>query len=288
MPIQIPRREPTVAPAGAQARTRAATPPAAQVDPQARFRRAKAHCGACGEPWFGEVAFCPYCGLPSANALAGAARTPLLEVDFDPLDATPTPVARPVRARAPETRSSARRAETDWMRWAQPVGLALVAAVFVFVAGLLAVTASKHVVPKAAVTAPAGDAERSDTSAPNVEAAASTPAAPRVVVAPRPVPPPQVTQPAQSRVAAPAPSSVAAPAPPPVAARTPQPQVAAPAAPAQVTTPAPPAQVTPPTPAAQAAAPAPPTQAAVPAPQPGRNRALCSPASERAGLCSAQ
>jgi hypothetical protein len=284
MPIQIPRREPTAAPAGAQVRTRAASTPGVQVDPQARFRRAKAHCGACGEPWFGEVAFCPYCGLPSTSALAGAARTPLLEVDFDPLDATPTPViARPVRPRASETRPPATRAQTDWMRWAQPVGLALVAAVFVFVAGLLAVTASKHVVPKAAVTAPPGDAERIDTSAPNVEAAASTPAAPGVVVAPQA----RVEAPAPRQRAAPAQPQVAAPAPPPVAAPATQARVAVPPPQAQVAAPAPPAQVTAPAPPAQAAPPTPSAQVAQPA-QPGRNRALCSPASERAGLCSAQ
>jgi hypothetical protein len=284
MPIQIPRREPTAAPAGAQARTRVATQPAAQVDPQARFRRAKAHCGACGEPWFGQVAFCPYCGT-SASAAAGAAKAPLLQVDFDPLDATPTPVARPVRPRPAETRLRAKQADVDWKRWVQPIGLGMLAAVFVFVAGLLAVSASKHVAPKAAVTAPADETERSDTSAPNVEAAASTPAVSRAVVEP----PPRVVAPApQPRVAEPAartqgpaatpPPPMATPAPSSVTARTPQPQVAAPAPPAQVTAPAPPAQ---------AAAPTPPAQAAQPA-QPGRNRALCSPASEAAGLCNAQ
>jgi hypothetical protein len=267
MNIQIPRREPTAAPPGAPTRTRPGTPVGTQVDPQARFRRAKAHCGSCGEAWFGEVAYCPYCGIPSATAPVRTASTSSLVAEPDTLESTPRPVAGYLRSRAAETRVPARQRDMDWKRWAQPLALATVAAVFVFAAGQLAVTASRRAQPTTAVSAPAGDAERSDTSAAGVEAATPTTAVPRAVVEP----PPQVR----------------APAPPQATKPVPRAQVAAPG-PAPVTKPAPPAQAAAPAAPAKAAEPAPPAQVAEPAPQPARNRALCSPASEAAGLCKAQ
>ena len=34
----------------------------------ARSPGSQAHCGACGKAWFGDVAYCPYCGQKSASA----------------------------------------------------------------------------------------------------------------------------------------------------------------------------------------------------------------------------
>lgn len=35
---------------------------AVQMDSLARSLRGESFCGACGRPWFGSVAYCPYCG----------------------------------------------------------------------------------------------------------------------------------------------------------------------------------------------------------------------------------
>lgn len=71
MNVQTSRREsPALAP-GAQPRTRAA-PLQAPVDTPAAARGATAHCGFCGEAWFGAVAFCPYCGHASASAASAS------------------------------------------------------------------------------------------------------------------------------------------------------------------------------------------------------------------------
>jgi hypothetical protein len=42
------------------------------MDRQARFRHGKTNCGLCGRVWFGDVAYCPYCGRRSASAPTGA------------------------------------------------------------------------------------------------------------------------------------------------------------------------------------------------------------------------
>ncbi|MEJ7932620.1 hypothetical protein WG922_21830 [Ramlibacter sp. AN1015] len=39
-------------------------------------RLGQAHCGACGRAWFGDVDYCPYCGLPSASSPAKPAAAP--------------------------------------------------------------------------------------------------------------------------------------------------------------------------------------------------------------------
>ncbi|WBY02968.1 hypothetical protein PE066_05375 [Ramlibacter tataouinensis] len=61
-----------------QARSRVRLIMEPTMDTPAESRRAVANCGACGRAWFGQVAFCPYCGhrserVPAASAPAPAA-----------------------------------------------------------------------------------------------------------------------------------------------------------------------------------------------------------------------
>lgn len=51
-----------------EARARAGLPMDAAVDTAIESARSTASCAQCGREWFGEVAYCPYCGRPSASA----------------------------------------------------------------------------------------------------------------------------------------------------------------------------------------------------------------------------
>ncbi|HSV84416.1 MAG TPA: hypothetical protein VLK85_34885 [Ramlibacter sp.] len=78
----MPRSELIAVFPDAQTRTRAGAPLHAQLDTSAHVH-AKANCGSCGEAWFGDVAYCPYCGRPSAGAPVPTASDPPAKADFD-------------------------------------------------------------------------------------------------------------------------------------------------------------------------------------------------------------
>ena len=59
-----------------QARHRAGQSMNRPMDVPSGPRRAKANCGFCGQAWFGDVAYCPYCGRPSAGASADTGAQP--------------------------------------------------------------------------------------------------------------------------------------------------------------------------------------------------------------------
>lgn len=262
-------------PPGPQARTRAGTPLPAQAD-AAGFRRATAHCGFCGQAWFGEVAYCPYCGHPSATAPVATVPYARPEADSESFHAPSRGLAGDAGSSAAQTPSyagrerslagslreattrlfgapagaDAERPGTGRKTWAKPLALAAVLATFVLAVARLAGPDSDRPPPPAAMGAPGGDAVRGGTSEAGAGGAASTPAVPRAAIEP-PVQPVQPVRPA-----------------------TPM-QQAGPTQQAAPTQQAGPTQ--------QAA----PMQQAAPAP-PARNRSLCSTANEAAGLCNAQ
>lgn len=72
-----------------QAHTRAGPPMDVAAEMPVESARSKANCAQCGRAWFGEVAWCPYCGRPSASAPES---TP--QVHDEPPAAPPPPVPR--------------------------------------------------------------------------------------------------------------------------------------------------------------------------------------------------
>lgn len=58
---------PLAVPPDPQADTCAETAVTVTGSPPARSHRGRASCGSCGQAWFGEVAYCPYCGHASTD-----------------------------------------------------------------------------------------------------------------------------------------------------------------------------------------------------------------------------
>lgn len=144
----------------------------------AAFRQARARCRACGEPWFGEVAYCPYCGRSSASPLRG-------------------PTMRLFAARA----GADGAAGTGSMSWWKPVAIGAVVGALVVATGELVRTALSRPEAQSATRARGGEAVRSQSIEATAgkgksEPAASAPAAsappaasPRPPVAAAPAPP---------------------------------------------------------------------------------------------------
>lgn len=230
----------------------------------AEARPGQATCGACGQPWFGDVAYCPYCGRPSAGAAADtaadasaapapqAALPPVLEQEPGSAARASAAVARvthavadrvhsfagQMRASAAMAGAWADRPGIGWRVWWKPV--ATVAAL-----GVVAIAVDR-------LSTRSGDA------------AAAQETTRTTVAAPGPAP----ATPAVNAVPAPPPTTTAMGAPP-------APVRGEPAGSAQ------------PPPTEPAAAPRADTQPQAPAP-PAPRRSLCSAASEAAGLCNPQ
>jgi hypothetical protein len=191
------------------------------------IRHAKANCGFCGEAWFGDVNYCPYCGRPSASASAPTATDPPPEADSDSdwLDGSPHALAGDVPSAAGPMRAGAMRQSgtpagggaeqpgTGWKRWTKPIALATVLAALVFGVSEFAGTDSDRPGPQGAMPAPGGDAARSGTVGTSAGAAASAPPAPAVSRA-EPAPPAQQQAPAPAAAPTPTPAPAPAPAPP--------------------------------------------------------------------------
>ena len=218
MSVPTPRREPFAAPPDAQTRTGAGTTLHAQLDRPAGFRHARANCGSCGEAWFGDVAYCPYCGRPSsASAPVPAASDASPEADSDGFGGTTHALAGYVRSSADKMHSpvgtlragamrlfgapagaGAEQPGMGWKAWAKVIALATVLVAVVFAVGELATTARDRPGPQDAMRAPGGDAARSGTVEANVDVAASAPAAPRAEAEP-PAQQPAPAPPARNR-----------------------------------------------------------------------------------------
>jgi hypothetical protein len=100
------------------------TSSAGRADALAAKRRARENCRACGGAWFGEVAYCPYCGVSSASEPVAAAVDVDVDVDFPPATGNPAVSGKP------ETIAGG---SDSWKSWAKPlaagalVGVLLVA-----------------------------------------------------------------------------------------------------------------------------------------------------------------
>lgn len=121
--------------------------PAAQPGTLTESRHAGENCRSCGGRWFGEVAYCPYCGrsasspLPTAMEASTAVDAPPEAVhEWSP--ATPTALGADARS---------------WRDWATP--LAAGALVGVTVVLVVALVAGDWQAFKGAVRAPRADME---------------------------------------------------------------------------------------------------------------------------------
>jgi hypothetical protein len=97
---------------------------AARGDPLFAVRPGGEFCRSCGGPWFGEVAYCPYCGRAS------------------------TLTTDPGIAQAPQ------RPTRSWKSWAKPVIAGAVLGLVLVMAGELAIRAGVVPALKAAVQGP--------------------------------------------------------------------------------------------------------------------------------------
>ena len=161
--------------------------------------KAKAHCGSCGEAWFGDVAYCPYCGRPAS------ARVPQASAELaSALRAGPghepelVPFASVAADRSTHAFAGAEQPGRGRKSWAKPLALAAVFALLALAVSELAVPTRDKTGPQGAIRAPAGDAARSGTFELGTGVAASTPAVPRAELEPRSQPRPPVP-PARNR-----------------------------------------------------------------------------------------
>jgi hypothetical protein len=254
------------------------------LDTPAATRRGKANCGFCGKARFGDVAYCPYCGRPSASAPTGtgAHAPPAADRDAAARADAPAPAPqatlRPVLKPQPGSAASAPAADGRAMqalansihsyagrmrRFGAPAGARAEARTGQ--QGMRWVTRWMGIIASAMALALLGIAVQ-DVAERN--SARRVPAAGAAGTAPSE---------ASARVAAPR----AAPAPAPATAA-----VTAPATPNGGAS-APPAQALGAGPAMPRADTAPPQQPPAAA-TPARNRTLCSAANEAAGLCNPQ
>jgi hypothetical protein len=148
--------------------------------------KAKANCGACGEAWFGDVAYCPYCGRRSATAPAPVAASHLpAQTDFHHgQEPEVVPFISAAADRSTHVPAGAEQARRDRKRWAKPLVLATVLAVLALAVGERAVTTRDKPAPQTATRAPVSDAARSGTVEMGAGVAASTPGVPRADVQP--------------------------------------------------------------------------------------------------------
>jgi hypothetical protein len=101
------------------------TTPAARADALAARRRARDNCGACGGAWFGEVAYCPYCGRASIEAVTTVP------------DALPEALA-PQVANQPAVPADP---ADPWTSWAKPLVTGALLGVLIVVLGVLVLRA---------------------------------------------------------------------------------------------------------------------------------------------------
>ncbi|MBK0391047.1 hypothetical protein [Ramlibacter algicola] len=176
---------------------RASRAPRAAPEPSAIVHRKRMGCRGCGEPWFGAVDYCPYCGRPSAP-VRRATLPPKQEPRLDPFDATESGaaalatrtvyqhpgalrVATPAQPQAPEPRARGLRSIAITLAGA----VALVLLVLGLQDVLDRVTRARTPAIAPAVAAPAPQ-QAAPPAAAHVEPVA-TPAPP--VPAPPPAPP---------------------------------------------------------------------------------------------------
>lgn len=155
---------------------------------------AKANCGACGEAWFGDVAYCPYCGRPSAGAPVPTAPDPPAKAEaVHGHEPELVPFASAAALSGAPARAGAGQPGMGRKPWAKPLALATLLAVLALAVSELAVTTRDKPGPPSAVRGPVGDAARSGTFEMGAGVPASAPAVARADLA----------QPSQPRAPAP-------------------------------------------------------------------------------------
>lgn len=150
-----------------QARARAGMSMQTPTDKPAASLQGKANCGACGKAWFGEVAFCPYCGRRAASMLAHAAAD---ETPNEPAPASQA-IVPPALKRTPRSAAAASR----WKVWWKPI---------VAVAAALAVV----VIAVQQFKLTPGDTATAQDAAPVLKPATPPAPPPALAAAPAPVP----------------------------------------------------------------------------------------------------
>ena len=104
--------------------------PATRGDALAARRRARENCGACGGAWFGQVAYCPYCGVSSSASEPAAASDEDSDFDFD------FPAAATSAADASKPEALAGDADS-WTSWARPLASGALLGVLLVVIAML-------------------------------------------------------------------------------------------------------------------------------------------------------
>ena len=103
------------------------TAPGLRDDPLLAVRPGSEYCRSCGGPWFGEVAYCPYCGRAAASQ-------PVAPAALDPLTAGGEGMA--VGADATEDDAA------SWSSWARPLTAGAVLGVVIVLIVVLVLRAS--------------------------------------------------------------------------------------------------------------------------------------------------
>ena len=117
------------------------------MDRAAGSDHATANCGSCGRAWFGEVAYCPYCGRPSAPE----AGTPRIDAAN-----TVAPLPRQDSGSATSAPAAVEPPEMHWKAWWKPaVGVVAAATLVAVMLGQRAVTPAKKASPQDARAVPA-------------------------------------------------------------------------------------------------------------------------------------
>ena len=105
------------------------TAPVLRDDPLLAVRPGSEYCRSCGGPWFGEVAYCPYCGRAAASH-------PVAPAAIDPLTAVVEGAALGADATQDEGAS--------WSSWARPLTAGAVLGLVIVLIVVLVLRASGH------------------------------------------------------------------------------------------------------------------------------------------------
>ena len=180
---------PLTAPLRPQVDAQASSVEAPATAPTA-IRQGKANCGSCGQRWFGEVAFCPYCGQPSTGVPTHSAKDPTADHQVARVH-TRIPARKPTPQGADEQPLATQAALSPALqepggsapalpakdRWKPVVAVAAVLALFAIVVDQLSV-APRNSAPVQATASRAAPAPASRPTPPPVAApvaAAATP-----------------------------------------------------------------------------------------------------------------
>ena len=180
---------PLTAPLRPQVDAQASSVEAPATSPAAARHR-KAHCGSCGQAWFGKVSYCPYCGQPSTGAPTHSARDPAADHQVARAH-TRIPARKPMPQGADEQALATQAALSPALRepggtasplaakdrWKPVVAVAAVLALFAIVVDQLSVT-PRNSAPVQATASRAAPAPASRPTPPPVAApvaAAATP-----------------------------------------------------------------------------------------------------------------